>query len=231
LATPGLEGAAKSVPLARIVTVNLESKAVKEFLYPLANPQQTKVAVSEITAISNTEFLVDERDGKLQPGGNKKIYIADISNATDVGPNATVPGGVYRADAGGLQVDGKPIETLVGVSTDAAAVDKLKPLGITVASKTLKLDLGALLTELNGKGEFFGHDKIEGLATPDGGKTLMIANDSDFGLAGLASDTPPFKLKPKTLANGRPDTGEFLVVDTTKLPAKTQTVTVSVKVG
>jgi hypothetical protein len=87
------------------------------------------------------------------------------------------------------------------------------------------------LTELNGKGEFFGHDKIEGLATPDGGKTLMIANDSDFGLAGLASDTPPFKLKPKTLANGRPDTGEFLVVDTTKLPAKTQTVTVSVKVG
>src|SRR5262245_17558082 len=91
------------------------------------------------------------------------------------GPSANVPGGVYRADAGGLQLDGKPIETLVGVSTDAAAVDKLKPLGITVAAKTLKLDLGALLTELNEKGEFFGHDKIEGLATPDGGKTLIIA--------------------------------------------------------
>ncbi|HVQ52426.1 MAG TPA: esterase-like activity of phytase family protein [Mycobacterium sp.] len=231
LKTPGLEGSAKSVPLARIVTVNLKSKAVKEYLYPLANPAETKVAVSEITAISNTEFLVDERDGKLQPGGNKKIYIADISAATDVGPNATVPGGVYRADAGGLQVEGKPIETLVGVGTDAAAVDKLKALGVTVAAKTLKLDLGQLLTELNDKGEFFGHDKIEGLATPDGGKTLVITNDSDFGLAGLASDTPPFKLKPKTLANGRPDTGEFLVVDTTKLPAKTQTVTVSVKVG
>jgi len=28
-----------------------------------------------------------------------------------------------------------------------------------------------------------------------------------------------------------PDTGEFLVVDTTKLPAETQTVTVSIKVG
>ena len=231
LKTPGLEGSAKSVPLARIVTVNLKSKAVKEYLYPLANPAETKVAVSEITAISNTEFLVDERDGKLQPGGNKKIYIADISAATDVGPNATVPGGVYRADAGGLQVEGKPIETLVGVGTDAAAVDKLKALGVTVAAKTLRLDLGQLLTELNDKGEFFGHDKIEGLATPDGGKTLVITNDSDFGLAGLASDTPPFKLKPKTLANGRPDTGEFLVVDTTKLPAKTQTVTVSVKVG
>ena len=119
-------------------------------------------------------------------------------------------------------VEGKPIETLVGVSTDAAAIDKLKSVGITVASKTLKLDLGALLTELNDKGEFFGHDKIEGLATPDGGKTLVIANDSDFGLAGIDSETPPFKLKPKTLANGRPDTGEFVAVDTTKLPPQTR---------
>jgi Esterase-like activity of phytase len=158
LKTPGLEGSAKSVPLARIVTVNLATKAVKEYLYPLANPAETKVAVSEITALSNTQFLVDERDGELQPGGNKKIYIADIANATDVGPGANVPGGVYRADAGGLQLDGMPIETLVGVSTDAAAIDKLRSLGVTVASKMLKLDLGALLTELNDKGEFFGHE-------------------------------------------------------------------------
>jgi len=57
------------------------------------------------------------------------------------------------------------------------------------------------------------------MVTPDGGKTLVIANDSDFGLAGIESDAPPFKLKPKTLANGRPDTGEFLVVDTTKTAA------------
>lgn len=231
LKTPGLEGSPKSVPLTRIVTVNLATKAVKEYLYPLDNPQDTKVGVSEITALSNTQFLVDERDGKLEPGAHKKIYVADIANATDVGPNAAVPGAVYRADAGGLQVDGKPIETLVGVTADAAAVDKLKAFGIAVAAKTLKLDLGALLTQLNGKGEFFGHDKIEGLATPDGGKTLVIANDSDFGLAGIESDTPPLRLKPKTLPNGRPDTGEFLVVDTTKLPAKTQTVTVSITVG
>lgn len=231
LATPGLVGSAKKVPLTRIVTVNLATKATKEYLYPLDNPQQTKVAVSEITALSDTQFLVDERDGVLQPGGVKKIYVADISNATDVGPNSAVPGATYRADAGGLQVDGKPIETLVGVSTDAAAADKLKSLGITVASKTLKLDLGALLNELNSKGEFFGHDKIEGLATPDGGKTLVIANDSDFGLAGIASTTPPLRLKPKILANGRPDTGEFLVVDTTKLPAKTAATTISIKVG
>jgi hypothetical protein len=43
LKTPGLEGSAKPVPLARIVTVNLATKAVKEYLYPLANPAETKV--------------------------------------------------------------------------------------------------------------------------------------------------------------------------------------------
>lgn len=230
LKTPGLEGSAKSVPLSRIVTVNLATKAVKEYLYPLANPQATKVAVSEITALSDTTFLIAERDGEAQPGGDKKIYVTDISAATDVGPGATVPGSVYRAESGGLQVDGKPIETLIGVTTDTAAVGKLNSLGITAAAKTLKLDLGGLLTELNDRGEFFGHDKIEGLVTPDGGTTLIIANDSDFGLAGIDSETPPFTLKPKMLANLQQDTGEFLVVDTTKLPAQTKTETVSVKV-
>ena len=58
----------------------------------------------------------------------------------------------------------------------------------------------------------------------------MIANDSDFGLAGIDSETPPFTLKPKTLANGRQDTGEFLVVDTTKLPPQTRQTTVSIEV-
>ena len=61
--------------------------------------------------------------------------------------------------------------------------------------------------------------------------TDAAANDSDFGLTGIASDTPPLALEPKTLANGRQDSGEFLVVDTTRLPVHTQTKTVSIKVG
>ena len=116
-------------------------------------------------------FLQGSIDGEKQPGGDKKIYLADISVATDVGPASTVPGATYKADAGGLQVQDKPMETVVGVTTDAADIDKLKSLGFTVAAKSLKLDLGALLVELNDKGEFFGHDKIEGVATPDDGKT------------------------------------------------------------
>ena len=232
LQTPGLAGPSRSVPITRIVTVNLANRGdVHEYLYPLANPAQTKVAVSEITAVSNTTFLIDEHDGEPQPNGNKKIYVADISGATDVGPHSTVPATGYQADAGGLLINGVPIETFVGVSTDAAAIDKLKAAGITVATKSLKLDLGDLLRSLSPNGDFFGHDKIEGLLTPDGGKTLIIANDSDFGLAGLASTTPPFELKPKILPNGTQDSGEVLKVDTTQVPATTESLTVPIKVG
>jgi hypothetical protein len=68
------------------------------------------------------------------------------------------------------------------------------------------------------------------VATLDGGKTLYIANDSDFGLAASTGEQPPFGLKPKTLPNGVQDTGKILMVDTTKLPAKTDTHTVALKI-
>jgi len=231
LATPAIDGRPRAVPLTRIVTIDLATRDAKMYLLLLADPQNTKVLVSEITALSATEFLIDERDTALAPEGNKKIYVADISQATDVGPASTVPGSSYDAAAGGLLVDGQPIEAFVGVTTDGEAVQKLQSADIEVVSKTLKLDLGGLLTELNPKGEFFGHDKVEGVVTPDGGQTLIISNDSDYGLVGIESETPPFTLKPKTLANGAQDSGAFLVVDTTKLPPTTRTTTVSVNVG
>jgi Esterase-like activity of phytase/Bacterial Ig domain len=229
---PGLQGSSKSVPVTRIVTIDLaDRRNVHEYLYPLANPQESKVAVSEIGALSATTFLVDERDDAPVAGGNKKIYVADIAGATDIGPHAAVPGATYQAGAGGLLVNGVPLETFVGVSTDTEAISKLEAAGISVATKTLKLDLGGLLRSLSPKGEFFGHPKIEGILSPDGGKTLILANDSDFGLAGLANDNPPFRLKPRMLPNGRQDSGEILAVDTSKLPAKPVSVTVLIKVG
>ncbi len=231
LATPGIDGRPRGVPLTRIVTIDLATRDAKMYLLPLADPQNTKVLVSEITALSNTEFLIDERDTALAPEGNKKIYVADISQATDVGPASAAPGSSYDAAAGGLLVDGQPIEAFVGVTTDAEAVAKLQSAGIEVAAKSLKLDLGDLLTELNPEGKFFGHDKVEGVVTPDGGQTLIISNDSDYGLVGIDSDTAPFPLTPKVLANGAQDSGAFLVVDTAKLPPATQTTTVSINVG
>jgi len=231
LATPGIDGRPRGVPLTRIVTIDLDTRDTQTFLLPLADPQNSKVLVSEITALSDTEFLIAERDTTLAPDGNKKIYVADISQASDVGPASTVPGARYDAAAGGLLVDGKPIEAFAGVTSDAEAVEALRAAGIEVAAKTLKLDLDGLLTELNPKGEFFGHDKVEGVVTPDGGRTLIISNDSDYGLVGIDSDTAPFPLTPKTLANGAQDSGAILVVDTEKLPAATQDATLSIDVS
>lgn len=239
LNTPGLAGSAKDVPMTRIVTVDLKTKALSEFVYPLENPAQTKVAVSEITALNATTFLVDERDGNIAPNSNKKIWTVDISGATDIGPRSSVPGARYDSARGGLLVADKPLETLVGgVSTSSGqstsdGVAALRGAGITPVAKSAALDLSALVSALDAQGRFFGHDKIEGVATLDGGinKTLYIANDSDFGLAGSSGAQPPFGLKPKTLPNGRQDTGEILVVDTTKLPAAVGGHTVRISVG
>ncbi|GGK69498.1 esterase-like activity of phytase family protein [Nocardia camponoti] len=228
LNTPGLVGSAKDVPLARIVTVDLKSKDIKEFLYPLQDPKQNKVAVSEITALSATTFLVDERDGNLAPKADKKLWTIDISGATDIGPQSKV--GVYDAEKGGVLIDGKAIETLVGGVSTNDAVAALSKVGITPVAKKSNLDINALVVSLDAEGKFFGHDKIEGISSPDGGKTIYIANDSDFGLAGSKGELPPFALKPKVLPDGTQDTGEVLRVDTSKLPAKTETYTVKVTV-
>ncbi|MEV6273997.1 esterase-like activity of phytase family protein [Nocardia sp. NPDC051832] len=218
----------REVPMTRIVTVDLKTKAVKEFAYPLENPKD-KLGVSEITALSNTTFLVDERDGGKAPKANKKLWTIDISGATDIGPQSTVAGAKYDPEQG-LQIDGKPLETWVGTVPTADGTAALRKAGITPVTKNLGLDLGGLVDTLNPEGKFFAHDKIEGVATTDGGKTLYIANDSDFGLEGSKGDQPPYSLKPKTMPNGVQDAGEILAVDTTRLPAKTETKTIRLNV-
>ncbi|KXP00136.1 esterase-like activity of phytase family protein [Tsukamurella pseudospumae] len=210
LNVPGLNGNAKEVPATRIVVVDLKTKGVQQFVYLLDNPKDTKKAVSEITAISNTEFLVDERDGKPAPRANKTVYRISLDGATPLGEQNP--------------------ETIVGVSTTAEAEAALKGAGITPVRKTTALELSGLVDKLNPAGTFFGHDKVEGLATTDGGKTLFIANDSDFGLAGIAGPRTPFQLTAKILANGLQDSLEVLKVDTTKLnePLVERTITVTV---
>ncbi|GAA0993526.1 hypothetical protein GCM10009551_055950 [Nocardiopsis tropica] len=210
LNVPGLSGNAKDVPATRIVTIDLKTKATQQFVYLLDNPKDTKKAVSEITAISNTEFLVDERDNKLAPKANKTIYKINLDGATPLG-------------------DQNP-ETIVGVSSTADAESALKGAGITPVKKSVALELTRMLDKLNPEGKFFGHDKVEGLTSTDGGKTLYIANDSDFGLAGIAGPKTPFQLKQKILANGLQDSLEVLRVDTTRVdePTVTRTITVNV---
>ncbi|NTV64004.1 MAG: hypothetical protein HGA65_10780, partial [Oscillochloris sp.] len=204
---------AKKLTPLRIVTYALASGETHEYLYLLDNPSTTKTAVSEITALSNTTFLVLERDGNALPGAYKKLFLIDISGATDVGPGSSLASASYDAASGGLLVGGKSIELLLKGQNTAAATSTLASSGITPVAKSLYLDLGALLTSLDPQGRFFAHDKIEGVALANSGTQLVIANDSDFGLDGVTNSAAPFQLHAKMTATGEQDEGEFLVID------------------
>ena len=97
-------------------------------------------------------------------------------------------------------------------------------------AKVLDVDLGGLLTQHDPAGGFFGHDKVEGVATTDHRRTLVVSNDDDFGIRGITNDNPPFQLEAKILPNGQQDDGEYLAIDTTRLPAVTYTATVTITV-
>jgi Esterase-like activity of phytase len=113
LQEPDIDGAnaKKLVPL-RLITYNLKTHDEHEYLYLLHNPATNATAVSELAALSDTTFLVDERDGCFpgNPGMNppaepgaaptecstysggafKQLFKIDISRATDVGPDEHV---------------------------------------------------------------------------------------------------------------------------------------------
>jgi hypothetical protein len=208
---------AGNVAPTRIITINLHTYKTKQYLYLLDDPVTTGDANSEITALSNTKFLVDERDGNFEPFAHKVLYEVDINGATDVS---------------GLTIDGKSLEAFVGTDGTNAALAALTDAGVNVAQKQPYLDVGTLVSQLDPSGAFFAHDKVEGVATTDAGKTLYLSNDDDFGIDTIVVDpdgkwTVHQKVLPPT---GQPDNGEILKVDTTKLPAVLKTVTVTIHV-
>ena len=204
---------AKKLTPLRIVTYRLADGAVHEYLYLLDNPVTTKTAVSEIAALSNTTFLVDERDGNFPPGAYKKLFLIDIAGATDVGPSSSVPGTAYDSAHGGLLIGGHSIERFLENLNTADSLAALTGVGIAPSTKSLYLDAGALITSIDSHGRFFGHDKVEGVAALNGGATIVLSNDSDFGIDGVTNSTPPFQLHVKLTPAGVQDDGEFLVID------------------
>ena len=141
---------ASKVAVTRIITINLHTFQTKQYLYLLDNPATTGDANSEITALSNTKFLVDERDGNFEPFANKTLYEVDINGATDVS---------------GLTINGKSPEAFVGTDDTNTALAALTKAGVHVAQKQPYLQVGTLLSQLDPTGAFFGHDKVEGVAT------------------------------------------------------------------
>ena len=147
-----------SKKLLRIVTIDIATGTTHEYGYKLTNG----TGVSDIVAINDHEFLVDERDGKGLGDGSaavvKQLYKIDLSGATD-------------------------ITDLTGAAAAAAAVGKTLFLDIVSALTT---ELGLDRTQIPSKieGLAFGQDVM---LNGELKHTLYVSNDNDF----VPSDSGP----------------------------------------
>jgi hypothetical protein len=146
--------------LLRIVTVDVATGATHEYGYKLTDGS----GVSDIVALNDHQFLVDERDGSGLGNGDsavvKKLYVIDISGATDIT-------GMAAHDA---------LKHLVTKSStpflDIVSALGTSPLGITPDQVPAKIE-----------GIAFGQDVTYNGSTYH---TLWVSNDNDFvpGVAG-----------------------------------------------
>ncbi|MDY0137184.1 MAG: esterase-like activity of phytase family protein [Thiomicrospira sp.] len=164
--------------LTRIVTINLETKEIGQYLY---QQDKAKNANSEIVALSATEFLVIDRDTAFLYGGPKgsasatpdaikHINRIDLSTATNL-ETVAAAGRITQDAATGLLVDGKTLEAVPADSGDANVWATLAKLGIQPVEKTLVVDMVAEKS--------YPHDKMEGLWVINE-NTLGVINDDDF---------------------------------------------------
>ena len=133
----------------RIVTIDIASGATHEYAYKLT----TGSGVSEIVALNDHQFLVDERDGNgLGDGSNaaaKQLFKIDLTSAVDV-----------TAFSGDLSAYAVPKVLLLDV------VAQLNANGVASSQIPSKLE-----------GLAFGEDvTIDGVLK----HTLFLANDNDF---------------------------------------------------
>jgi hypothetical protein len=146
----------------RIVTIDIATGATKQFGYTLTSGS----GVSEIVAINNHEFLVDERDGKGLGDGSsaaaKTFYRIDLAGATDI--------------------SGLP----AGASLAGSAVGKTQVVDLVALLKT-QAGLSAADIPAKIEGLAFGQDVMVN------GKlmhTLIVASDNDF-LASVGGKATP----------------------------------------
>ncbi len=159
--------AVKVNDIVRIVTVNLTDGAVSQYLY---KQEKTQNSQSGIVALSNTEFVVIERDGSFyneDTSAMKHLYRIDISNATDI-EQIVAAGDTTQDDALGLLIAGKTLEE---VALEADGWTTIANAGIETISKTLLVDLVAETS--------YPHDKLEGLWLIND-STIGVLNDDDF---------------------------------------------------
>jgi hypothetical protein len=133
----------------RIVTIDIASGATSEFAYKLT----TGSGVSEIVALNDHQFLVDERDGKGLGDGStavaKQLFKIDIAGAQDV--------------------------TNLSGDLSTKAVAKTLFLDVVGALNAKGIDSTQIPAKIEGLA--FGQDvQVNGVNT----HTLYVTNDNDF---------------------------------------------------
>ncbi len=136
--------------LLRIVTIDIATGATHEYGYLLT----TGSGVSDIVAINDHQFLVDERDGNGLGNGNaakvKQLFEIDLTGAAD-------------------------ITDLTGAAAVAAAVKKSLVLDLVTALNANGIASDRIPAKIEGLA--FGQDvDINGMIE----HTLFVSNDNDF---------------------------------------------------
>lgn len=181
--------------MVRIVTIDIATGETHQYGYNLT----TGSGVSDIVAINNHEFLVDERDGKGLGDGStakvKQIFKIDLNGATDI---TDLSGAAAAAAA--VSKPAKPFLDLVAA---------LNAAGVSSANIPAKIE-----------GLSFGQDVLlNGVLE----HTLWIANDNDFvpGTAGpnqfyvfgfQDSDLPGYIAEQFTAAVPEPSTWAMIIL-------------------
>nr|WP_218624036.1 esterase-like activity of phytase family protein [Granulicella sp. dw_53] len=136
--------------LLRILTIDITSGVMHEYAYSLT----TGSGVSELLALNNHEFIVDERDGKGLGDGSKakikQLFKIDLTGATDV------------SNMDGLTAANHEVSKTLFLDI----VNVLTASGFTTGTIPAKIE-----------GMAFGPDVTVGGVTTH---TIWVANDNDF---------------------------------------------------
>ena len=173
--------------LVRMVTINLVSGQIAQYLYRLDNAAHV---TSGIVALNDHEFYLIEHDRKFplqDKSAQKLIYKIDIAHATDIETIANDKS-VKQNDRLGLTVNGQTLEQLI--AEDEENWQTLENTNITPVKKTLVVDVLASLE--------YPHDKLEGLWLRQDG-SLGLLNDDDFAMTDTDIINPKSSVEQKYL--------------------------------
>ena len=205
--------AVKNLDISRIVTVDVETGDVHQYLYKQEKAQNSN---SEIMALSNNEFILIERDGSFLYGGPngaeaakpdamKRVYRIKLNTGTDLESVEATSTVVKSAQAVaieetptlmqdedlGLLINGNTLEEQVLEDGDWST---LAQHNIVPVEKTLVVDM---VTDVD-----YPHDKMEGLWIIND-EYLGVLNDDDFATWSTGGELEQKMLDTNTIDGNR----------------------------